>query len=144
MNLIEGLKDCAVANRMFVEYYKRNGWQLPIPLKDFLTEKYIRMQNAIFRDFLAYCNISLFVTIKGYSIYIADPGLMTDRDKKAEGLLYQDCGNGWYLIEIKDVDVPFKNRGVNPDATLNYVEKLAIISAMKLLNTLKQGLNKNN
>lgn len=129
------------ANRMFLEWYKREKFHLTLPIGEFV-KLHDRYQVGIFEQFLNYSNYMILITISGYGIYIAKPKLF-DLDKCDDFLkdFFDNQDNGWYMLEQSEIPIP-EQYLKNPAATLYYVRKVAIIAAMKYINNIGPLKNK--
>lgn len=137
--MIDKLRSCPIANRKFALYYKANEWQLGIPLKEFLSHKFVRYQQQIFIDFIATQNIGILISPKGFIIYVLDPSRLDENDIKASDWLFLESNHetGWYVIASIDVK-PLPTDKL--DALLANVRSEAIIYTMNYLNNNKNFL----
>lgn len=140
--MIKRLSKYGVANRAFVNYYESNGWQLPIPLKELLSDKYIRYQYQIFVDFIATKNLGIMVTPVGFTVYVLKPDLLPEEVIKAKDILFLGVNEdtSWYLIAHKDVELPdgLKESG-KLDAMLAFVKIEAIVWCMSYINIMEDS-----
>ncbi len=131
--ILDKLKHTTIANKLFVEWYNKNNWQLTIPIADFF-KLHFRYQAGIFEDFVAAMNIGIVVTPTGYILYVIDSNVITE-----DMYFLTYITDKLYILASNDVLLQ-SEQTKSTAANIMLVRIEAVVEAFTFINNIKTAL----
>ncbi len=131
--ILDKLKHTTIANKLFVEWYNKNNWQLTISIADFF-KLHFRYQAGIFEDFVAAMNIGIVVTPTGYILYVIDSNVITE-----DMYFLTYITDKLYILASNDVLLQ-SEQTKSTAANIMLVRIEAVVEAFTFINNIKTAL----